>query len=111
MYGETVRNGALFTAGEINAAGGIQDDKGDPKGASLVAQKLAEDKRLFAISGHVNSSCLIQAKQAADLCTSAFSQAGALAGRPAQAAEARMPALPGHSWMAPQGGVLSLIHI
>jgi branched-chain amino acid transport system substrate-binding protein len=70
MYGETVRNGVLFAVDEINAAGGIQgkkievviqDDKGDPKEAALVAQKLAEDKRLFAIIGHVNSSCTLAA--------------------------------------------------
>jgi len=70
MYGETVRNGVLFGVDEINAAGGIQgkkievviqDDKGDPKEAALVAQKLADDKRLFAIIGHVNSSCTIAA--------------------------------------------------
>jgi branched-chain amino acid transport system substrate-binding protein len=70
MYGETVRDGVMFAVDELNAAGGIkgkkielviQDDKGDPKEAVLVAQKLAEDKRLFAVIGHVNSSCTIAA--------------------------------------------------
>jgi branched-chain amino acid transport system substrate-binding protein len=70
MYGETVRNGVLFGVDEVNATGGIngkkieiiaQDDKGNPKEAVLVAQKLAEDKRLFAVIGHVNSTCTIAA--------------------------------------------------
>ena len=70
MYGETVRDGVVFAVDELNAAGGIkgkkielviQDDKGDPKEAVMVAQKLAEDKRLFAVIGHVNSSCTLAA--------------------------------------------------
>ena len=70
IYGETVRDGVIFAVNEINDAGGvkgkkfelvIQDDKGDPKEAALVAQKLAEDKNLFAIIGHVNSSCTLAA--------------------------------------------------
>lgn len=68
MYGETVRDGVTFAVDEINAAGGIdgkkielviQDDKGDPQEAAMVAQKLSEDQRLFCVIGHVNSSCTI----------------------------------------------------
>jgi len=70
MYGETVRDGVVFAVNQINDAGGIkgkkielviQDDKGDPKEAAMVAQKLSEDKSLFAVIGHVNSSCTLAA--------------------------------------------------
>lgn len=70
MYGETVLSGVEFAISEINAAGGIdgkqinlivQDDKGDPQEAAMVAQKLAENKDLFCIIGHVNSSCTLAA--------------------------------------------------
>jgi 2-aminoadipate transaminase len=76
---------------------------------------------------------LVQAKQAADLCTSAFSQAilaaylrgGALPARLAfstelygrklrlmrETLEACMPALPGLSWTAPQGGVFLWVRL
>jgi branched-chain amino acid transport system substrate-binding protein len=68
MYGETVRDGVEFAVDEINAAGGIdgkqielliEDDKGNPQEAATVAQKLSEDKSLFCMIGHVNSSCTI----------------------------------------------------
>ena len=68
MYGETVRDGVQFAVDEINAAGGIdgkqielviEDDKGNNSEAAMVAQKLAEDDRLFCVIGHVNSSCTL----------------------------------------------------
>lgn len=68
MYGETVRDGVSFAVDEINNAGGIdgkkielviQDDKGDPQEAAMVAQKLSEDQKLFCVIGHVNSSCTL----------------------------------------------------
>jgi branched-chain amino acid transport system substrate-binding protein len=68
MYGETVRDGVVFGVEQINAGGGIdgkmieliiEDDKGDPQEAAMVAQKLSEDQRLFCVIGHVNSSCTI----------------------------------------------------
>ncbi len=68
MYGETVRDGVQFGVDEINAAGGIdgkqieliiEDDKGNTSEAAMVAQKLAEDDRLFCVIGHVNSSCTL----------------------------------------------------
>ena len=68
MYGETVRDGVQFGVDEINANGGIdgkqvvlviEDDKGNNSEAAMVAQKLAEDDRLFCVIGHVNSSCTL----------------------------------------------------
>ncbi len=68
MYGETVRDGVQYGVDEINANGGIngrkielviEDDKGNTSEAAMVAQKLAEDDRLFCIIGHVNSSCTL----------------------------------------------------
>ena len=59
MYGETVRDGVQFGVDEINANGGIdgkqvvlviEDDKGNNSEAAMVAQKLAEDDRLFSHS-------------------------------------------------------------
>ena len=62
MYGETVRGGVMFAVVQGKKYEAIvQDDKGDPKEAALVAQRLAEDKRLFCIIGHVNSSCTLAA--------------------------------------------------
>jgi len=70
MYGETVLAGVEFAVSEINAAGGIdgkmieliiEDDKGDPQEAAMVAQKLAENKDIFCVIGHVNSSCTLAA--------------------------------------------------
>ncbi|MDR2110575.1 MAG: ABC transporter substrate-binding protein [Spirochaetaceae bacterium] len=70
MYGETVRDGVVFAVDAINAAGGIQgkqiellimDDKGDPKEAALVAQRVSENSNVFAVIGHVNSSCTLAA--------------------------------------------------
>lgn len=70
MYGETVRDGVAFAVDQINTAGGIngqqlelviQDDKGDPQEAAMVAQKLSEDTSLFCVIGHVNSTCTIAA--------------------------------------------------
>ncbi len=70
MYGETVRDGVVYAVDEINAAGGIngqqielimEDDKGDPQEAAMVAQKLSENQDIFCIIGHVNSSCTIAA--------------------------------------------------
>ena len=68
MYGETVRDGVVFAIDEINDAGGIngmqielviEDDKGDPQEAAMVAQKLSENQKLFCVIGHVNSSCTL----------------------------------------------------
>lgn len=70
MYGETVKEGVEFAVKEINASGGIdgkevklviEDDMGDPDEAVTVAQKLIENNKIFAVIGHVNSSCTLAA--------------------------------------------------
>lgn len=70
MYGETVKAGVEFAVDEINEAGGIdgkeiklviEDDKGDPDEAVTVAQKFVENDDIFAVIGHVNSSCTLAA--------------------------------------------------
>lgn len=66
QYGEMIRMGASMMMDAVNEAGGIdgkmielvfEDDKGEPKDAALVAQKLASDTTIVAVVGHFNSSC------------------------------------------------------
>lgn len=66
--GQQMLNGAKLAAKEINDAGGIngkqieivsQDDKSDPKEAANIAQKFTGDKRLAAVLGNYNSSCVL----------------------------------------------------
>jgi branched-chain amino acid transport system substrate-binding protein len=72
QFGEMIRMGAEMKADEINRAGGIggvpvelefQDDKGDPKEAANVAQKLGSNPRVLAVIGHFNSSCSLAGKE------------------------------------------------
>ncbi len=67
-YGVQLETGVRLAIEEINAAGGIAgrpvelvvcDDKCDPYEASMCAQKMVADKRIFAIIGHVCSSCTL----------------------------------------------------
>ena len=66
QYGDMIKKGATMMMEQVNANGGIdgkmielvvEDDKGDPKEAALVAQKLASDPTIVAVIGHFNSSC------------------------------------------------------
>jgi branched-chain amino acid transport system substrate-binding protein len=63
--GTQFREGVDLAVEEINAAGGVNgkkltvlvmDDKGDPKEAANVAQKLASDPKVKAVIGHYSSS-------------------------------------------------------
>lgn len=72
QFGEMIRKGAEMRRDEINKAGGIngtpveldfQDDKGDPKEAANVAQKLGSDPRVLAVIGHFNSSCSLAGRE------------------------------------------------
>ncbi|UCE28197.1 MAG: ABC transporter substrate-binding protein [Candidatus Coatesbacteria bacterium] len=72
QFGEMIRMGVEMKAHEINDAGGIngvmlelelQDDKGDPKEAANVAQKLGSDPDVLAVIGHFNSSCSLAGKE------------------------------------------------
>ncbi|MGC8837195.1 MAG: ABC transporter substrate-binding protein [Anaerolineae bacterium] len=67
-YGVQLETGVRLAIEEINAAGGIAgrpvdlvvcDDKCDPYEASMCAQKMVADSRIFAIIGHVCSSCTL----------------------------------------------------
>ncbi len=69
-FGEGVKNGALLKAEEINAAGGIngkkveillEDELCDPKEAANVATKLANDKDIVIVVGHLCSSASLAA--------------------------------------------------
>lgn len=66
--GQDALEGAQLYVEQVNAAGGIdgiplalnvQDDKGDPKEAAIVANMLAQDESVLAIVGHYNSSCTL----------------------------------------------------
>jgi len=71
-FGAMIKKGAELAAVDINAAGGIngkdiviniQDDKGDPKEATTVARKLANDMSIPIVIGHFNSACSNSAKE------------------------------------------------
>lgn len=64
-YGKAMADGVQLAADEINAAGGIngkqivlrvEDDKGDPNQAAIVAQRLVDSKEVAGVIGHFSSS-------------------------------------------------------
>lgn len=66
--GESIKKGAELAIKLANEAGGIdgkklalaaEDDKGDPKEATTVANKLASNKSILAVVGHFNSSATL----------------------------------------------------
>ena len=70
QYGQFMKQAAQLAVDEINAAGGIngktlmlqvEDDKMDPKEASIVAEKLSGDKKILAVVGHFSSSTSLAA--------------------------------------------------
>lgn len=69
-FGEGVKNAALLMAEEVNAAGGIngkkveillEDELCDPKEAATVATKLANNKEISIVIGHLCSSATLAA--------------------------------------------------
>lgn len=69
-YGTQLERGVRMAVDEINAAGGINgqqieleicDDKCEPTEGSLCAQKLTSNENIFAVIGHVCSSCTLAA--------------------------------------------------
>lgn len=67
-YGTQLQRGVGMAVDEINAAGGINgrpieleicDDKCEPTEGSLCAQKLSANEKVFAVIGHVCSSCTL----------------------------------------------------
>lgn len=70
QWGEALKDGVQMAVDEINASGGLlgkkvtvvyEDDKGDPKEAVNVAQKLATDDSVVAVIGHYFTSCTMAA--------------------------------------------------
>jgi len=70
QWGEALKDGVNMAVDEINKAGGVlgkkfvvefADDKGDPKEAVNVAQKLVTDRDLAAVIGHYFTSCTMAA--------------------------------------------------
>lgn len=64
------KNGVAMAVDEINAAGGVigkkleyivEDDGQDPERAANLAQKIAADKDILFVVGHINSHCSIAA--------------------------------------------------
>ena len=69
-YGDNVKAGVQIKVDEINAAGGINgnkldvvwmDEQCDPKEAATIAPKIAQDKSILAVVGHVCSSAHLAA--------------------------------------------------
>jgi len=67
-YGVQLETGVRMAIDEINAAGGINgrpvelvicDDKCDPYEGSMCAQKMVANSKIFAVIGHVCSSCTL----------------------------------------------------
>ena len=70
-FGEMIKKGAQLRAQEINESGGIngkqlelvfEDDTGKDKEASLVATRIASNRKILAVVGHFNSSCSLAGK-------------------------------------------------
>jgi len=70
-FGEMIQRGSELKAKEINDAGGIngmmltlvfEDDAGKDAEASLVAERIANNRRILAVVGHFNSSCSLAGK-------------------------------------------------
>jgi len=69
-FGLDLANAAQMAVDEANAAGGvhgkklalvIEDDKGDPKDAVTVAQRIVDDKSIIGVMGHLNSGTTLAA--------------------------------------------------
>ncbi|MXV78180.1 branched-chain amino acid ABC transporter substrate-binding protein [Candidatus Poribacteria bacterium] len=74
-FGEMIRKGAELKQKEINEAGGIngrmltivfKDDAGKESEATLVAEGIANDKKILAVVGHFNSRCTLSGQEIYD---------------------------------------------
>ena len=77
VFGNTWMNGADLAVSEVNKAGGVggrkvvlvrQDDQGDPKQGTLVAQRFCDDDGMLAVVGHFNSGVTIPASDVYNRC-------------------------------------------
>lgn len=76
-FGNTWMNGAELALMEVNKAGGVhgqkvvlvrQDDQGDPKQGTLVAQRFCDDAKMLAVIAHFNSGVTIPASDVYNRC-------------------------------------------
>ncbi|UOF88870.1 ABC transporter substrate-binding protein [Fodinisporobacter ferrooxydans] len=70
QFGESMKEGTQMAANEINKKGGLlgkkieldfEDDKGDPKEAVNIAQRISTDSNVVGIIGHFTSSATMAA--------------------------------------------------
>jgi branched-chain amino acid transport system substrate-binding protein len=77
LFGNTWQNGMQLAIDELNAAGGIngekielvrEDDQGDPKQGTLVAQKFCDDDSILAVVANFNSGVTIPSSDVYHRC-------------------------------------------
>src|SRR5258708_6094181 len=77
MFGKTWQNGMQLAIDEANAAGGVngqkvqlvrQDDQGDPKQGTLIAQKFCDDTSVLAVVANFNSGVTIPSSDTYNPC-------------------------------------------
>jgi branched-chain amino acid transport system substrate-binding protein len=77
LFGNTWQNGMQLAVDEVNAAGGIggakvklvrQDDQGDPKQGTLIAQKFCDDEGIVAVIADFNSGVTIPSSDVYNRC-------------------------------------------
>jgi branched-chain amino acid transport system substrate-binding protein len=77
LFGKTWQNGMQLAINEANAAGGVsgqkvalvrQDDQGDPKQGTLIAQKFCDDASVLAVIANFNSGVTIPASDVYNRC-------------------------------------------
>jgi len=77
LFGNTWQNGMQIAIDEANAAGGIngqklvlvrQDDQGDPKQGTLLAQKFCDDDSIVAVVADFNSGVTIPSSDVYNRC-------------------------------------------
>lgn len=77
LFGTTWQNGMQLAIDEANAAGGVngqqialdrQDDQGDPKQGTLLAQKFCDDDSIVAVIANFNSGVTIPSSDVYNRC-------------------------------------------
>jgi branched-chain amino acid transport system substrate-binding protein len=77
LFGKTWQNGMQLAIDEANAAGGVggqkiqlvrQDDQGDPKQGTLIAQKFCDDSSVVAVIANFNSGVTIPSSDTYNRC-------------------------------------------
>jgi branched-chain amino acid transport system substrate-binding protein len=77
LFGNTWQNGMQLAINDANAAGGIngqklvlvrQDDQGDPKQGTLLAQKFCDDDGVLAVIANFNSGVTIPSSDVYNRC-------------------------------------------